>query len=139
MACILFSKEQSLFNNLWQMIKISFFFKMLRFFPSKCWQNVCVLNFYFAYLSLRHRTMFYIGTYYSYLWCVCVCVCVCVRACVRACMRVCVRACMLMQVCVCVFGCCFVSASWCMSVLLFAYVCMLTNISKQQHVWVLFC
>ena len=23
---------------------------------------VCVLNFYFAYLSLRHRTIFYIGT-----------------------------------------------------------------------------
>ena len=41
--------------------------------------RVCVLNFYFAYLSLRHRTIFYIGT----LLILMACVCVCVRACVR--------------------------------------------------------
>ena len=44
--------------------------------------RVCVLNFYFAYLSLRHRTIFYIGTLLILMACVCVCVCVCVCACV---------------------------------------------------------
>ena len=39
---------------------------------------VCVLNFYFAYLSLRHRTIFYIGTLLILM------ACACVRACVRA-------------------------------------------------------
>ena len=48
---------------------------------------MCVLNFYFAYLSLRPRTLFYIGT----LLIACVCVCVCVRAC--ALVQVCVCAC----------------------------------------------
>ena len=46
--------------------------------------NVCVLNFYFAYLSLRPRTLFYIGTLLIACVCVCVCVCVCACACVRA-------------------------------------------------------
>ena len=36
---------------------------------------VCVLNFYFASLSLRHRTIFYIGTLLILMVCVCVCVC----------------------------------------------------------------
>ena len=35
-----------------------------------------------AYLSLRHRTIFYIGTLLILMACVCVCVCACVRACV---------------------------------------------------------
>ena len=54
-----------------------------------------MLNFYFAYLSLRHRTIFYIGILLIFMACVCMCVCVCVRACVRACVLacVCVRAC----------------------------------------------
>ena len=56
--------------------------------------RACVLNFYFVYISLRHRTIFYIGTLLILMACVCVCVCVCVRACVRACMR----ACALVQV-----------------------------------------
>ena len=42
--------------------------------------RVCVLNFYFAYLSLRHRTIFYIGTLLILMACVCACVHVCVRA-----------------------------------------------------------
>ena len=33
---------------------------------------VCVLNFYFAYLSLRRRTIFYIGTLLILMACVCV-------------------------------------------------------------------
>ena len=91
--------------------------------------------------------LYFTSEHYSYLQRVCACACVCV--CVRACMCACVCACMLLQVCVCacactcagvcmcvcagvcVFGCCFVGAfnyaSWCMSVLLFAYVCMLTT------------
>ena len=71
--------------------------------------NVCVgvLNFYFAYLSLRHRTIFCIGTLLILM--VCVCVCVCVRACVHA--RAGVYMCVCAQVCVCAFGCCFVSAN----------------------------
>ena len=32
--------------------------------------RVCVLNFYFAYLSLRHRTVFYIGTLLILMACV---------------------------------------------------------------------
>ena len=52
---------------------------------------VCVLTFYFAYLSLRHRTIFYIRTLLI--------------------LKVCVRSCALVQVCVCAFGCCFVSAN----------------------------
>ena len=44
---------------------------------------VCVLNFYFAYLSRRHRTIFYIRTLLILM--ACVCVCVCVRACVHSC------------------------------------------------------
>ena len=60
---------------------------------------VRVLNFYFAYCSLRHRTVFYIGTLLILMACVCVCgcvhvcVCVCVRVWVRACVCACVRAC----------------------------------------------
>ena len=43
--------------------------------------RACVLNFYFAYLSLRHRTVFYIGTLLILTACVCVCVvCACMRA-----------------------------------------------------------
>ena len=61
--------------------------------------RACVLNFYFAYLSLRHRTVFYIGTLLILM--VCVCVCVCVRACVRACMRACMRACVRARSCRC--------------------------------------
>ena len=60
-----------------------------------------VLNFYFAYLCLRHRTIFYIGTLLILMACVCVC----------ACVRACVCACALVQVWVCAFGCCFVSAN----------------------------
>ena len=59
---------------------------------------VCVLNFYFAYLSLRHRTIFYIGTLLILMACVCVCVCVCVRA--RACALVQVRVCACARRCV---------------------------------------
>ena len=44
---------------------------------------VCVLNFYFAYLSLRHRTVFYIGTLLILMACVCVCACVCACALVQ--------------------------------------------------------
>ena len=71
---------------------------------------VYVLNFYFAYLSLRHRTIFYIE-HYSYLWCVC------------ACMRV--RSCR----CVCAFGCCFVSTNGllvdvCQCCCLLMFVCL---------------
>ena len=50
----------------------------------------------------------------------------------RASVHTCVRACTLVQVCVCVFGYCFVSANGLLvdvchlSVLLFAYACMLT-------------
>ena len=61
---------------------------------------VCVLNFYFAYLSLRHRTIFYIGTLLIFMACVYVCVCACVRA--RACVYVRVRA----GVCMCVWVFC---------------------------------
>ena len=44
--------------------------------------RACVLNFYFAYLSLRHRTVFYIGTLLILTACVCVCgVCVHARSC----------------------------------------------------------
>ena len=61
--------------------------------------NVCVgvgvLNFYFAYLSLRHRTIFCIGT----LLILMVCVCVCVRARSCRCVYVRVRA----GVCMCVW------------------------------------
>ena len=72
--------------------------------------NLCVLNFYFAYLSLRRRTIFYIGTYTCGVCvCVSVCVCACVRACVRAHAGVCM--CVCAQVCVCAFGCCFVGAN----------------------------
>ena len=59
--------------------------------------NVCVLNFYFAYLSLRHRTVFYIGRLLILM--------TCVRARAGVCMCVCT------QVCECAFGCCFVSAN----------------------------
>ena len=56
--------------------------------------NVCVgvLNFYFAYLSLRHRTIFCIGTLLILMVCVCVCVraCTLVQVCVCACARRCV-------------------------------------------------
>ena len=62
---------------------------------------VCVLNFYFDYLSLRHRTIFYIGTLLILM--------ACVGACVRARAGVCM--CVCAQVCVCAFGCCFVSAN----------------------------
>ena len=74
-----------------------------------------VLNFYFAYLSFRHRTIFYIGTLLILLARarVRVCVCVCARSCrcvyVRARAGVCM--CVCMQVCVCAFGCCFVGAN----------------------------
>ena len=54
-----------------------------------------MFNLYFAYLSLRHRTIYYIGTLLILMACVCVCVCA------RACVRACVRACALVQVCVC--------------------------------------
>ena len=52
--------------------------------------NVCVLNFYFAYLSLRHRTVFYIGRLLILMTCVraCVLVQVCVCACARRCVNV---------------------------------------------------
>ena len=36
--------------------------------------RACLLNLYFAYLSLRHRTIFYIGTLLILMACVCVCV-----------------------------------------------------------------
>ena len=62
---------------------------------------VCVLNFYFAYLSLRHRTIFYIATLLILMACVCVCVCMCA----------CVHACALVLLWVCAFGCCFVTAN----------------------------
>ena len=76
---------------------------------------VCVLNFYFAYLSLRHRTIFYIGTLLILMACVCV--------------RACVRECALVQVCVCAFGCCFVSANGlladvCQCCCLLMFVCL---------------
>ena len=60
---------------------------------------VCVLNFYFAYLSLRHRTIFYIGTLLILMACVCVCA--------HSCRCVYVRV----HAGVCAFGCCFVSAN----------------------------
>ena len=80
---------------------------------------VCVLNFYFAYLSLRHRTIFYIGT----LLILMACVCVCVRARAGVCMCVCA------QVCVCAFGGCFVSANGllvdvCQCCCLLMFVCL---------------
>ena len=53
-------------------------------------ESVVKLNFYFACLSLRHRTIFYIGTLLILM--ACVCVCVCVRACVRVCVRARARA-----------------------------------------------
>ena len=54
---------------------------------SKC---VCVCVELLFCLSLRYRTIFYIGTLLILMACVCVCVCVraCVRACVCACMHV---------------------------------------------------
>ena len=63
------------------------------------------------------------------------CVCVCMRACtlLQVCVCACARRCVCVRVhagvCVCVwvlFCWCKWVASWCMSVLLFAYVCMLT-------------
>ena len=36
--------------------------------------RVCVLNVYFTYLSLRRRTIFYIGTLLILTVCVCACV-----------------------------------------------------------------
>ena len=86
---------------------------------------VCVLNFYFAYLSLRHRTIFYIGTLLILMACVCVCVCVC--ACMRTRAGVCM--CVCAQVCVCAFGCCFVSANGllvdvCQCCCLLMFVCL---------------
>ena len=74
---------------------------------------VCVLNFYFAYLSLRPRTIFYIGT----LLIVCVCACVCKRTCAGVCMCACT------QVCVCAFGCCFVGANGCIPLTMLVDVC----------------
>ena len=70
-----------------------------------------MLNFYFAYLSLRHRTIFYIGTLLILMVCVCV------------------RACVLVQVCVCAFGCCFLSANGllvdvCQCCCLLMFVCL---------------
>ena len=59
---------------------------------------VCVLNFYFGYLSLRHRT-FYIGTLLLLM------ACVCVRACVRSCVRVYVCARGGVSMCVWVLFC----------------------------------
>ena len=78
---------------------------------------VCVLNFYFAYLSLRHRTIFYIGT----LLILMACVCVCVRACVRACERA--------RSCRCEYVRCFVSANGllvdvCQCCCLLMFVCL---------------
>ena len=91
---------------------------------------VHVLNFCFAYLSLRRRTIFYIGTLLILIACVCVCVCACVRACALVQVYVRVRAGICMSVwvlfCWCKWVYTFNYASWCMSVLLFAYVCMLT-------------
>ena len=88
---------------------------------------VCVLNFYFAYLSLRHRTIFYIGTLRILMACVCVCVCACVRACVRA--RSCRCVYVRVRVGVCAFGCCFVSANGllvdvCQCCCLLMFVCL---------------
>ena len=51
---------------------------------------VCVLNLYFAYLSLRRRTIFYIGTLLIACGCVCVRVCMLMQVCVCACARRCV-------------------------------------------------
>ena len=76
---------------------------------------MCVLNFYFAYLSLRPRTLFYIGTLLI------ACACACVRACVRARAGVCM--CVCAQVCVCAFGCCFVGAKGCMPLTMLVDVC----------------
>ena len=72
---------------------------------------VCVSNFYLAYLSLRHRTIFYIGTLLILM--------VCVHACMRA------HA-------VCAFGCCFVSANGllvdvCQYCCLLMFVCLLLS------------
>ena len=55
---------------------------------------VHVLNFCFAYLSLRRRTIFYIGTLLILI--ACVCVCVCMRACVCTHASVCACACRYM-------------------------------------------
>ena len=48
---------------------------------------VYVLNFYFAYLSLRHRTIFYIGTLLILMVCVCMHACALVQVCVCVCVR----------------------------------------------------
>ena len=87
-------------------------------------------------LSLRRRTIFYVGTLLilTARVCVCVCVCVCARARARErscrCVYVNVRAgvcmCVWVLFCWCKWVYTFNFASWCMSVLLFAYVCMLT-------------
>ena len=62
---------------------------------------VCVLNFYFAYLSLRHRTIFYIGTLLILMACACVCVCVHARSCRCVYVRVCVGVCRCIWVLFC--------------------------------------
>ena len=83
---------------------------------------VCV-NFYLAYLSLRRRTIFYIGALFILKarararLCVCVCVCVRVRARAGVCMCVCA------QVYVCAFGCCFVGANGCIPLTMQVDVC----------------
>ena len=76
----------------------------------------CACVWTFILLRLRLRTIFTLEYY--------LCVCVCIHACVCVCVCVCV----CMQVCMCIM--CIVllvwMVVWCMSVLLFAYVCMLT-------------
>ena len=70
-------------------------------------------------MFLRHRAIFYIGT----LLILMACVCVCVRALVLVCVCVCVHRCVYVRLGVVLsvqMGCIY------MSVLLFAYVCMLT-------------
>ena len=83
------------------------------------WVCVCVhvLNFCFAYLSLRRRTIFYIGTLLILIACVCVCVHACVRVHSCKCMCVCV------QVYVWAFGCCFVGANGCIPLTMLVDVC----------------
>ena len=74
-------------------------------------------------LCLRHRMIFYLGTLLI-SGCVCVCVYMHTHVCMCAC--VCTAVCM----CICVFLVQNI-AGWCMSVSLFAYVCMLTAFTRH--------
>ena len=77
---------------------------------------MCVLNLYFALtLRVRRRNIFYVGTLLLIL-------CMCAGVCVHV--QVCVCVCVLFWWCRLVYSSNY--ASWCMSVLMPAYVCMFT-------------